>query len=117
VDEIFQFLRMKRYMELEKNVLGEGRGAPGHLLRGKEHTGPELVSIVLSAEQARRLNPVIDKHRTATKVTGLPGAITRSYDAPAGAIVLQLQLLPLNRRIAGLLNRAAKQANAPHQVK
>jgi hypothetical protein len=76
-------------------------------------TQPELLYVVLTPQQAERLNPVIDRHRKATVVTGLLCAITRSFDAPSGGIVMQLQLLPLNRRIAAVINCAAKGGRGP----
>jgi hypothetical protein len=71
-------------------------------------TKPELICVVLSPDQARLLNPLLDRHRTATKVTGLLCALTRSWSAASGATALQLQILPINRRIARLLEQAAK---------
>jgi hypothetical protein len=76
-----------------------------------------LACVVLSPQQAELLCPLLDRHRSLTKVTGLLCAITRSFSAASGTTVLQLQVLPLNRRIAELVNRAAKRANAPDQVK
>jgi hypothetical protein len=78
-------------------------------------TQPELIYVVLTPGQAALLNPLIDRHRKAFGVTGLLCAITRSCQAQAGATVLQLQVLPLNRKIASLLSRAVKaNAQPPH---
>jgi hypothetical protein len=49
-----------------------------------QRTQRELVSIILRPEQADRLNPLIDRHRKSTGVTGLLCALTRSFDSPSG---------------------------------
>lgn len=70
-------------------------------------TKPALICVVLSPDQAGLLNPLLDRDRAATKVTGLLCALTRSWSAASGATVVQLEILPINRRIASLLGQAA----------
>jgi hypothetical protein len=68
----------------------------------------EIVSVALTPEQSAVLGPLIDKHREATGVVGLVGAITRSYREKDERITLELQLVPLSRRITAALGKAVK---------
>src|SRR6516162_5744184 len=52
----------------------------------------KIVSVTLTPEQALVLAPIIDAHRDITGVTGLLGAITRSYRERDGRVTLELQL-------------------------
>jgi hypothetical protein len=70
----------------------------------------KIVSVTLTPEQALVLAPIIDAHRDITGVTGLLGAITRSYRERDGRVTLELQLVPLSRRIAAALGKAVKQS-------
>ena len=65
----------------------------------------KIVVVTLTSEQAEILGPVLNAYRETTAVTGLLGAITRSYRAQDGRVTLQLQLVPLDRRLAALLTR------------
>jgi hypothetical protein len=67
-----------------------------------------VVSVTLTPEQATVLGPLLDEQRTQTGVVGLLGTITRSFRWQDGRVTVQLQLVPLTRRLAAVLNRVTK---------
>jgi hypothetical protein len=83
----------------------------------KENTNSELVCIALSPDQTGRLRTLLERHRKASGVKGLLCGIKQSFSVASGTIRLELQVILINRRIAALLNRAARQAAAADQVK
>jgi hypothetical protein len=72
------------------------------------HPEPEVLRLTLDAEQAAILGPALDKHRKATKITGLFCAITRSYRPSAGMVSVELQLIETDQRTIAALRKIAR---------
>jgi hypothetical protein len=73
----------------------------------KPASEPEIVRVTLDQNQAAILGPVIDKHRDATRITGLLAALTRSYRPAAGMVTLELQVLEADQRTIAAVRKIA----------
>jgi hypothetical protein len=69
---------------------------------------PQIIKITLDQSQAAIINPMLDKHRDATKITGLLAALTRSYSPIEGCVTLELQLIEVDRRSLTTLQKIGR---------
>jgi hypothetical protein len=67
-----------------------------------------LLKITLTVDQAAALEPLLVAHRQRTGITGLFAAITRSYRSETQGVTVELQLIPLNRRLTAAITKAAR---------
>jgi hypothetical protein len=65
----------------------------------------EIIRITLDETQAAILAPILDKHRAATRITGLLAAVTRSFRPVAGCISVELQVLETDQRTIAALRK------------
>jgi hypothetical protein len=85
----------------------ENQSGPPALAPKTPASEPEIIRITLDQTQVAILGPVIDKHRDATRITGLLAVITRSYRASAGIVTVELQILEADRRTIAALHKIA----------
>src|SRR5271165_2324518 len=65
-----------------------------------ELTGRQIIRIPLDCDQVKRLAPVLDANRNATKLEGVLCTLSRAYSPAAGFSVLELQILRVDRKTA-----------------
>jgi len=63
-------------------------------------TERQVIRIPLDSSQLERLKPILDTNRNATKLEGILCTLSRAYSPAAGLTVLELQVLPVDRRTA-----------------
>jgi hypothetical protein len=68
----------------------------------------EIISVTLSPEQEMVLGPILDRHAVQSGVAGLLGIVSRSYRSEEGRVTLQLELLPISRRVAAALAKLTR---------
>jgi hypothetical protein len=73
------------------------------------HPKPEVLRLTLDADQTKIVDPLLDKHRDATRITGLLAALTRSYRAAAGFITIELQVLEADQRTIAALRKIPRE--------
>jgi hypothetical protein len=73
----------------------------------KTASEPEIVRLTLDETQSSILSQILDRHREATRITGLLAAVTRSYRAAAGMVTVELQLVEVDQRTIAALCKLA----------
>jgi hypothetical protein len=89
----------------EKPIDNEPRPQTETASRELPHPKPEVLRLTLDADQTRIVGPLLDKHRDATKVTGLLAVLARSFRPAAGRVTLELQILEVDRRRANAVRK------------
>jgi hypothetical protein len=76
--------------------------------RGLPHPRPKILRLTLDETQASIVGPLLDRHRDATKITGLLCVLARSFRPAAGMVTIELQILPVDRRTVSALERLVR---------
>jgi len=71
----------------------------------KAAESPEIIRITLDQTQAAILDPILDRHRAQTKITGVLAVLARSYRPSAGMVTLELQIVEADERTIAALHK------------
>jgi hypothetical protein len=62
----------------------------------------------LDETQSAIVNPLLDKHRDASKITGLLCVLAKSFRPIQGCVTLELQLLEVDQRSIAALQKISR---------
>lgn len=65
----------------------------------------QVVRIPLDSDQLKRLAPILDASRKGNRFEGILCTLSRAYSPIAGMTVLELQILPVDKRIIAALRK------------
>lgn len=66
---------------------------------------PQTVRITLDETQTAIVGPLLDKHRDASKITGLLAVLAKSFRPAEGCVTLELQLIEVDQRSIAALRK------------
>jgi hypothetical protein len=69
---------------------------------------PQFVRITLDETQTAILEPILNKHRDATTITGLLCVVSKSFRPFEGCVTIELQVLVANQRVIAALEKITR---------